>query len=94
MMTFFHVTCHVEHSLKDKIERGEFVELDKLLPQTKLGGPVQTGDRRMEWVTRDGMTYLTPVQDREFKINTIRKWETSIQGIRSYIFKSKSQLGI
>ena len=35
----------------------------------------------MEWITRDGMTFLTPVQDRETKINGICKWE---QGFRVY----------
>ena len=29
---FFHLTCHVEPSLRQKIERGEYVDLEKLLP--------------------------------------------------------------
>ena len=28
---FFHITCHVDKSIKDKIEAGKFVELEKLL---------------------------------------------------------------
>ena len=32
---FFHVTCHVDPNMKSKIERGEFVELEKLLPKLK-----------------------------------------------------------
>ena len=28
---FFHLTCHIEWSMKVKIERGEFIELEKLL---------------------------------------------------------------
>ena len=30
---FFHLTCHIEPSLIHKIEKGEFVELEKLLPK-------------------------------------------------------------
>ena len=30
---FFHLTCHIEPALFQKIERGEFVDLDKLLPK-------------------------------------------------------------
>ena len=30
---FFHVTCHLDEGLKGKIERGEYVELEKLLPK-------------------------------------------------------------
>ena len=35
---FFHLTCHIEPNLIHKIEKGEFVELEKLLPKDKLGG--------------------------------------------------------
>ena len=57
---FFHLTCHVDGSLKSKIEKGKFVELDKLLPKRKLHD-----DNRLEWVTKDGLTFLSPVQDRD-----------------------------
>ena len=33
---FFHFMCHIEPNLKAKIELGQFVELDKLLPRTRL----------------------------------------------------------
>ena len=32
---FFHLTCHIELNLIHKIEKGEFVELEKLLPKDK-----------------------------------------------------------
>ena len=31
---FFHLTCHIDKALKQKIETGEFVELENLLPKT------------------------------------------------------------
>ena len=34
---FFHLTCHIDPNLIHKIEKGEFVELEKLLPKDKLG---------------------------------------------------------
>ena len=30
---FFHLTCHVDVNLKSKIQRAEFVDLEKLLPR-------------------------------------------------------------
>ena len=33
---FFHLTCHIEPSLIHKIEKGEFVELEKLLPKDRM----------------------------------------------------------
>ena len=32
---YFHLTCHIDIALKQKIERGEFVDLEKLLPRTR-----------------------------------------------------------
>ena len=32
---FFHITCHVNQNLLDKIEKGDFVDLEKLLPKDK-----------------------------------------------------------
>ena len=78
---FFHLTCHIEPSLIHKIEKGEFVELEKLLPKEKLGGGANKSDEnRLEWVQRDGGTYLVPAQ-RDNKITSFRRWE---QAFRAY----------
>ena len=29
---FFHLTCHIDSALRDKIKKGQYVDLDKLLP--------------------------------------------------------------
>ena len=73
---FFHLTSHIEQGLQQKIERGEFVDLDKLLPKDKTYGG--TSENRMEWVHKDGCTYLAPV-NKESKINGIRKWEQAFR---------------
>ena len=78
---FFHLTCHIEPSLKHKIEKGEFVELEKLLPKDRTqfsqGG---AKENRLEWVQRDGNTYLVSA-GRDAKISGIRRWE---QAFRAY----------
>ena len=76
---FFHLTCHVELNLISKIERGDFVELERLLPKdpSQLGG---NGDHRMELVNRDGFSYFVPVSDRELgKISGVHKWEQAFR---------------
>ena len=79
---FFHLTCHIEPSLIHKIESGEFVELEKLLPKERgsfsRGGALEN---RLEWVQKDGSTYLVPATNRENKITGIRHWE---QAFRAY----------
>ena len=75
---FFHLTCHIDSSLREKIERGEFVDLERLLPSNRYNQRL-TGDSRMELVNRDGVTYFVPATDRENKITGIRKWEQAFR---------------
>ena len=75
---FFHLTCHIDPGLIHKIETGEFVELEKLLPKDK--GSNLGNENRLEWVHRDGGTFLVPAQ-KDTKINSFRKWE---QAFRAY----------
>ena len=78
---FFHLTCHIEPGLIAKIEKGEFVELEKLLPKDRSaftkGG---SEENRLEWVQRDGNTYLDAA-GKDMKITGIRRWE---QAFRAY----------
>ena len=74
---FFHMTCHIDPNLIHKIEKGEFVELEKLIPKEKFQ---QGEDNRLEWVQRDGGTFLVPAQSGT-KIGSFRKWE---QAFRAY----------
>ena len=73
---FLHITCHVDGPLKQKIERGEFIELEKLLPKDPT--KKLTNDGRMELVNRDGYTYFVPAADKD-KINGVRKWEQAFR---------------
>ena len=74
---FFHITCHIDESLRSKISRGEFVELEKLLPKDRVSGRL-TEDNKMELVNKNGLTYFVPMNDRE-KINSVRKWEQAFR---------------
>ena len=53
------------------------MELEKLLPKDKLG---HKDEHRLEWVQRDGGTFLVPAQ-RDGKIGSFRHWE---QAFRAY----------
>ena len=74
--TFFHITCHIEPALRSKIEKGEFVDLEKLLPKNRMSQRASEG--RLEWVSREGMTFLAPVE-KEGKISNVRKWEQAFR---------------
>ena len=74
---FFHLTCCVDPVLISKIEKGEFVDLEKLLPKDKRR---KGSDNRLEWIQgADGGTFLAPVSDRLNKINSFRCWEQAFR---------------
>ena len=53
------------------------MELEKLLPKDRLGGKEEN---RLEWVQRDGGTFLVPAH-KDNKIGSFRRWE---QAFRAY----------
>ena len=69
---FFHITCHVDPTLRQKIEHGEFVDLEKLLTKEKFKNKVDEG--RLEFFNKDGHMYLAPA-NRELKITNVKGWE-------------------
>ena len=73
---FFHLTCQVDQSLITKIEKGEFIELDKLLPKDRRR---RTDDNRMEWIHSEGGIFLAPVSDRMNKITGYPRWEQAFR---------------
>ena len=75
---FFHVTCHISQTLKSKIAKGEFVDLDLLIPKDKYGGYVNAHkENKVELVSRDGHMYFKPI--KENSINGLRKWEQTFR---------------
>ena len=72
---FFHTTCHIDESLREKIKKGQFVELCKLIIK-KFS---ENTENRMQLVNRDGTSYFVPTTDRETKIDGIEKWEQAFR---------------
>ena len=73
---FFHITCHVDPVLRAKIERGEFVELEKLLPRDQFCNRAEEG--KLEFYNKDGHTFLAPA-NKEGKITNVRRWEQAFR---------------
>ena len=73
---FFHLMCHVDSTLVSKIEKGEFVDLEKLLPKDKKR---KMEENRLEWVYQEGNTFLAPVSERMNKITGVRCWEQAFR---------------
>ena len=74
---FFHLTCHVEPNLRQKIEQGGFVDLEKLLPKGRSISQRFTEDNKMQLVNRDGGSFWIPAE-RE-KVNSLKRWDQAFR---------------
>ena len=74
---FFHITCHVDPTLRGKIEKREFVDLERLLAKERFRG---RGDEpgHLEFYSKDGYTYLAPA-NRDYKITNVHRWEQAFR---------------
>ena len=78
---FFHVTLHIDNNLKAKISKGEFVDLDKLLPQGDGLLKRFSGETKFQMYSNNGEMYWGPAPGQN-KITSIRKWD---QAFRMYV---------
>ena len=77
---FLHITCHVDQNMRQKIGRGEFVELEKLLPRSR--SQIMNSEDSIE-IMKNGSTYILPAGgSKEPKINNVQRWE---QAFRVYV---------
>ena len=71
---FFHVASHVEPNLLNKVQLGQYVELEKMRPKNSHS---EDGNK-MELVNRNGLSYWVE-KDREAKINNVKKWDEAFR---------------
>ena len=79
---FFHVTSQIEPSLRMKIERGEFVDLERLLPRERSAGKSGTDDlnrQLYQLITQGTNNFMDPPVPKSGKVNSIRKWDQAFR---------------
>ena len=79
---FFHITSQIDPILKSKIECGEFIELERLLPKDRTGGRSGCDDLNKQLfnlITQGTNSYLEPPHVKNGKINSIRKWDQAFR---------------
>ena len=73
---FFHSSSHIDKKLKEKIERGEFVDLEKLLPKERVLHP----GGKLNVINKDGRSYFVPANEKEPPtINSLKRWEQAFE---------------
>ena len=79
-MEFLHVACHIDDATRTKIQNGEYVDLEKLLPKNnpiKFHKEKEEG-QKMQLVNRDGYSCWVPAP-KENKIDCFKKWEQAFR---------------
>ena len=77
---FMHVACRVDEATKSKIEKGQYVDLEKLLPKKKALKFTKEDDQRMQMVNRNGFTCWVP-EEKLVKIDNLKKWEEAFDEV-------------
>ena len=76
---FFHITSQIEPTLRSKIERGEFIELERLLPKDRAGRN-SSDDINRQLISQGTNSFLEPPPTNKVgKINSIRKWDQAFR---------------
>ena len=69
---FFQYSAHIDNVLMAKIERGEYMDLARLLLKQK----VLHNDGCLNMIEKDGVSFLQPVSEKDIhQINNLRCWE-------------------
>ena len=79
---FFHVTSQIDPNLRTKIEKGEFIELERLLPRDRFskGASDDLNKQLFQLISQGTNSYLTTPDHRNSnKINNIRKWDQAFR---------------
>ena len=76
---FMHITCHIDDSLRARIQRGEFVELEKLLKKPKFFKG--SDSEKVEMINKEGKSFcsLSLNTEETVKITHVRKWEQAFR---------------
>ena len=78
---FFHITSQIDPGLCSKIERGEFIELEHLLPRERSGS--KFGDdlnkQLFQLITQGTNNFIEPPAPKAGKINSVRKWDQAFR---------------
>ena len=75
--SFLHITCHIDKNLRAKIQRGEYVDLAKLLQKPKHMKSASENEEKA-LVNRGGEAKFINLEDN-IKVNSVRKWEQAFR---------------
>ena len=81
---FFHITSQIDPNLKAKIEKGEFIDLERLLPKDRFSSNIRGNDdlnrQLFQLIAQGTNSYASSPDPRgNNKINSIKKWDQALR---------------
>ena len=79
---FFHITSQIEPNFRSKIEKGEYIELERLLPKDRSSLNNKSDDlnrQLFQLITQGTNSYVDQPTPKTGKINNIRKWDQAFR---------------
>ena len=75
--SFLLVAAHIDNTLRERIERGEYIDFSRLIPTDQVLGE---NENRMQWVQENGELFLTPASNRQrVGIHSFLRWEQAFR---------------
>ena len=68
---------HVDENMSERIAKGDYVDLAKLLPKDRLSGTTSEG-QRLQLVIKNGQSFWVPLSE-SISINNYMKWEQAFR---------------
>ena len=82
------VSVHVDQFLKEKIEKGEYVDLARLLPKDRVQAIDDADKQTLQLFHKDGQTFYAPPVSQGVAISSYGKWDKAFR-IFSNIYLKK-----
>ena len=82
------VSVHVDQVLKEKIEKGEYVDLARLLPKDRVQAIDDADKQTLQLYHKDGQTFYAPPVSQGVAISSYGKWDKAFR-IFSNIYLEK-----
>ena len=73
---FLLVVAHVDDQLKQRIEDGEYIDFNRLIPRDRV---FQEEDNHLEMFSKDDHTYWAPARERSNGISSFQCWEQAFR---------------
>ena len=94
------MTSQIEPGLKAKIERGEFIDLERLLPKDKFSSGIRGNDdlnkQLFQLISQGTNSYLSPPSDQRSgnRISSVKKWDQAFRVFAAIYTQANPSRGI